>query len=153
MVGGPTRDLRPAGGDLLPWGRDGARTDDRSVTRPLSPADCWHLLDLARVGRVAFTDRAMPAIAAVPCRLAADDELLLAVPAGSRIAEAIHLAVVAFGVDDLTEGWSVSVVGETRVLDPGTPRPPSLDVPGTILVALSVDLLEGWADQQRAASR
>ena len=123
------------------------------MPRPLSPADCWHLLDLARVGRVAFTDRAMPAIAAVPCRLGPDDELVLAVPARSRIAEAVHHAVVAFAVDDLDQGWTVSVVGETRLLDPDGPRPDGLDVDGTILVALSVELLEGWAADDRAAAR
>lgn len=123
------------------------------MTRPLSPADCWHLLDEARVGRIAFTDRAMPGIAAVACRLGGDDELLLAVPAGSRAAEAVHHAVVAFGVDDLAAGWGVSVVGETRLLDETTPRPPGLDVDGTVLVALSVELLEGWTTHRAAASR
>lgn len=95
----------------------------------------------------------MPAIATVACRLGDDDELLLAVPAGSRIADGMHHAVVAFGVDDLDQGWSVSVVGETRLLDEATPRPPGLDLAGTALVALSVDLLEGWTTRRRAASR
>ena len=121
------------------------------MTRPLSPADCWHLLDQARVGRVAFTDRAMPAIAAVACRLGDDGELLLAVPAGSRAADGVHHAIVAFAVDDVTAGWSVSVVGETRVLDGTAPRPQDLDVRGTVLVALTVDLLEGWTTTASAA--
>ena len=131
--------------------RGGPGDDDRGVTRPLSPADCWHLLDQARVGRVAFTDRALPAIAAVPCRLGADDELLLAVPARSRVAEGVHHAVVAFAVDDVDQGWSVSVVGETRLLDETTPRPAGLDADGTVLVALTVDLLEGWTTSRAAA--
>ena len=122
------------------------------MTRPLSPADCWHLLDLARIGRIAFTDRAMPAIAAVPCRLGTDDELLLAVPARSRVAEGVNHAIVAFAVDDLDQGWSICVVGQTHLLDDAIPRPDGLDLDDTVLVALTVDLLEGWT-MPRAATR
>ena len=111
--------------------------DARGVTsRPLAPAECRRLLGRSGVGRVAFTDRAMPAIAAVPYRVV-DDEVVLAVPTGSRLADAMHDAVVAFGVDDLARGWTVTVVGEAR----RTGHVP--DDSGVRLVALTMDWLEG----------
>lgn len=121
----------------------------------LSTADCRRLLAGSTVGRIAFTDRAMPAIAAVPCRLLDDDTVLLVLPAGSRAAESVHDAVVAFQVDDLEGGWTVHVVGETRRLGArdlaeaaavGARR--GVDVlalagPDAVLAVLDVDVVEG----------
>lgn len=119
------------------------------TARPLSAEDCRRLLAEAVVGRVAFTDRALPAIAAVPCRLAPTGDLLLTVPGGSRLAGAMHDAVVAFQVDDLAQGWTVTVVGEVHDVEPaqadragGAPGAPDDDA---VVVALSIDVLQGQA--------
>lgn len=87
----------------------------------------------------------MPAIAAVPYRVV-DDEVVLAVPAGSRLADAMHDAVVAFGVDDLARGWTVTVVGEAR----RTGHAP--EDGGVRLVALTMDWLEGTTTTGREAA-
>ncbi|WP_088281058.1 pyridoxamine 5'-phosphate oxidase family protein [Kineosporia sp. A_224] len=119
------------------------------TARPLSAEDCRRLLAEAVVGRVAFTDRALPAIAAVPCRLDPAGDLLLTVPGGSRLAGAMHDAVVAFQVDDLAQGWTVTVVGEVRDVEPagddrtGGPRPAADD--DAVVVALSIDVIQGQA--------
>lgn len=115
------------------------------TTQPLSPVDCRRLLARATIGRIAFTDRAMPAIAAVPCRLLGPDEVLLAVPAGSRTAQALHDAVVAFQVDDLEGGWTVHVVGETQWLAAGRSSPAASELagPDTVLCVLRIDVLDG----------
>ncbi|MBI4939958.1 MAG: pyridoxamine 5'-phosphate oxidase family protein [Actinobacteria bacterium] len=119
------------------------------TARLLSAAECRRLLAEAVVGRVAFTDRALPAIAAVPCRLTPTGDLLLTVPGGSRLAGAMHDAVVAFQVDDLAQGWTVTVVGEVRDVEPaGTGRAegpgPAAD-DDAVVVALSIDVLQGQA--------
>jgi Pyridoxamine 5'-phosphate oxidase len=127
------------------------------TARPLSADDCRRLLAGAVVGRVAFTDRALPAIAAVPCRLGPTGDLLLTVPGGSRLAGAMHDAVVAFQVDDLEQGWTVTVVGEVHDVDPvGAPLPADPGGPdqGSVVVTLSVDVLQGQSTGPvRRASR
>lgn len=128
------------------------------TARPLSAEDCRRLLAEAVVGRVAFTDRALPAIAAVPCRLTPAGDLLLTVPGGSRLAGAMHDAVVAFQVDDLDQGWTVTVVGEVHDVEPApadrtdrTDRTDRSTGPQTgpdddaVVVALSIDVLHGQA--------
>ena len=117
------------------------------TARPLSAEECRRLLAEAVVGRVAFTDRALPAIAAVPCRLTPTGDLLLTVPGGSRLAGAMHDAVVAFQVDDLAQGWTVTVVGEVRdVEQAGRAGAPQARPDGdAVVVALSIDVLQGQA--------
>lgn len=117
------------------------------TARPLSAEECRRLLAEAVVGRVAFTDRALPAIAAVPCRLTPTGDLLLTVPGGSRLAGAMHDAVVAFQVDDLAQGWTVTVVGEVRDVEPAGRAGASQAGPDgdAVVVALSIDVLQGQA--------
>lgn len=84
----------------------------------LSRRECWTLLSHKCLGRVAFTERALPAIRPVNYALVGTHLLLRTGMSGL----ARHLAgqVVAFEVDELdgepATGWSVVVTGTARVL-------------------------------------
>src|SRR5437868_5240567 len=84
----------------------------------LSVQECWRLLGEQRVGRIAFTDRALPAIRPLNY-VQAGQNLVLRVSAdalGSRL----DGQVVAFEVDEIDTagrvGWSVVVVGTVRMV-------------------------------------
>jgi uncharacterized protein len=84
--------------------------------------ECLRLLAKHAVGRVVFTDAALPAAQPVNYLLD-DEEIVFRTGAGSKLAAATRHAVVAFEVDEidpLTQtGWSVLGVGEAyEVLDP-----------------------------------
>jgi nitroimidazol reductase NimA-like FMN-containing flavoprotein (pyridoxamine 5'-phosphate oxidase superfamily) len=91
--------------------------------RELGRAECLQLLAGAAVGRVVFTDGAMPA--ATPVNYVLDDEeIVFRTSAGGKLAAAIRHAVVAFEVDDINArthtGWSVLGIGEAyEIVDPG----------------------------------
>ncbi len=128
--------------------------------RPLDDAECRHLLGTATVGRISFTAGALPAIDPVPFALQAG-QVIIPARRGSPLVQAIRGTVVAFGVDcfdPATEtGWSVTVVGPTRVLDdPGVVG--ALGVSGLpdrwtdtdrCLVTVQVGLLRGWRAGER----
>jgi uncharacterized protein len=90
--------------------------------RELDRGECLQLLARATIGRVVFTDLAMPA--AAPVNYALDDEeIIFRTAAGDRLAAAIHHAVVAFEVDEIDArthtGWSVLGIGEAyEIVDP-----------------------------------
>lgn len=80
----------------------------------LSRAECFPLLRSARVGRVVYTDGALPAI--TPVYYVLDDEnVVLRTTPSSRLAQSADGAVVAFQVDCIDDvragGWSVIVTG------------------------------------------
>jgi len=72
-------------------------------------------LTRAEVGRVVFTDRALPAVLPVTY-IVDDDTIVIRTARGSRLARAADGAVLAFETDDLNRstrsGWSVVVTGE-----------------------------------------
>lgn len=75
------------------------------------------------IGRVVFTEQALPAVMPVGFVRDGGDVVLCASP-GSNLAAAIPGAIVAFEADDLGAsgpgGWAVTVVGRARpVRDPG----------------------------------
>lgn len=83
---------------------------------PLDRAECLHLLRLEVVGRVIFTDAAMPT--ALPVIYAVNNgEIVFRTRIGGTLARAVHHVVVAFQVDALDPatlaGWSVVGVGQT----------------------------------------
>lgn len=84
----------------------------------LSPQECWQLLREQRVGRVAFTDRALPAIRPLNY-VQAGQNLVLRV-AAETLGCRLDGQVVAFEVDEVDTagrvGWSVVVVGTVRML-------------------------------------
>ncbi|WP_018653221.1 pyridoxamine 5'-phosphate oxidase family protein [Actinomadura flavalba] len=90
----------------------------------LPRGECLELLRTARLGRLVFTDRALPAVLPVDFVLDATGGVVLRTPPGSRLAAAVRGRVVAFHADRVDArtgaGWSVTVVGEGRpVTDPG----------------------------------
>ncbi|KAB2352246.1 pyridoxamine 5'-phosphate oxidase family protein [Actinomadura rudentiformis] len=95
---------------------------DRSGLEILGDAECWALLESAPLGRIVFTDRALPAIQPVNFALC-DGDVIIRTSPGSKLAAATRGAIVAFEADhfDTTTrtGWSVVAIGPARtVTDP-----------------------------------
>ncbi|WP_211661398.1 pyridoxamine 5'-phosphate oxidase family protein [Modestobacter muralis] len=98
-------------------------TGSRRLLDVLDGAECRRLLGTASVGRIAFTEGAMPTIQPASYALRGDD-VVIPTGLGSKMAAGSRGAVLAFEVDeyDLVErtGWSVTVIGPSRlVIDPG----------------------------------
>lgn len=85
----------------------------------LSEAECRRLITAVPLGRIVFTDRALPAIQPVNF-LMSDGEVIIRTSSGSKLAAAARNAVVAFEVDEfdpaICTGWSVVIVGHARVV-------------------------------------
>lgn len=85
----------------------------------LTEQECRELLGKVPLGRIVFTDRALPAIQPVNFLLA-QGNVIIRTSSGSKLAAAARNAVVAFEVDqfdaDARAGWSVVVVGHARVV-------------------------------------
>ncbi|QYC45615.1 Pyridoxamine 5'-phosphate oxidase [Nonomuraea coxensis DSM 45129] len=95
---------------------------DSSGLQVLTDEECLRLLASTPIGRIVFTDRALPAVQPVAFCLDGD-AIVIRTGVGSKLAAATRRAVVAFEVDDYDPvrrtGWSVSVVGHaTAVTDP-----------------------------------
>jgi hypothetical protein len=89
----------------------------------LDGAECRRLLGTASLGRIAFTEEAMPAIQPASFALHGD-EVLIPTGLGSKMAAGSRGAVLAFEVDDYDlaqrTGWNVTVIGPSRLIsDPG----------------------------------
>jgi nitroimidazol reductase NimA-like FMN-containing flavoprotein (pyridoxamine 5'-phosphate oxidase superfamily) len=85
----------------------------------LTPVECLKLLATAPLGRIAFTNDALPAIQ--PVNFILDEgEVIILTSAGSKLAAAARQTVVAFEADDFDPtrhtGWSVVIVGQARVV-------------------------------------
>jgi nitroimidazol reductase NimA-like FMN-containing flavoprotein (pyridoxamine 5'-phosphate oxidase superfamily) len=90
---------------------------DASGLQVLSRQECLELLPLAAIGRIVFTDRALPAVQ--PVNFCLDgDRIVIRTAVGSKLAAATRNAVVAFEADDfdaaMRTGWSVTAVGRAR---------------------------------------
>lgn len=84
--------------------------------------DCLALLGGAPIGRVIFTEQALPAVQPVPFVLS-DGAVVIRAAADSRLAAATRGTVVGFEADELhpdtAAGWSVLIVGRASpVTDP-----------------------------------
>lgn len=83
----------------------------------LDRQECLELLETVRVGRLVFTEGALPAVQPVNFRLFRDD-VVIRVAGGVKLDAAAHNFVVAFQADeldpDLRTGWSVTVVGHAQ---------------------------------------
>ncbi|WP_447034648.1 pyridoxamine 5'-phosphate oxidase family protein [Streptomyces sp. DSM 118878] len=93
------------------------------AVRSLDRQECLRLLTKASVGRVVYTQQALPAILPVNFSLGTDASVLLRTSADSDLVRAIDDAVVAFEADEFDvrarSGWSVIVTGRaTVVTDP-----------------------------------
>ncbi|MFQ1002406.1 pyridoxamine 5'-phosphate oxidase family protein [Modestobacter sp. SSW1-42] len=93
--------------------------DEGREVEVLDRAACLTLLGTAALGRIAFTEGALPAVQPVTFALG-DGELYIPTHAGSKVAAASRGAVVAFEVDDVDPlartGWNVTVVGPSRLI-------------------------------------
>ncbi len=107
----------------------------------LNRRQCLDRLQTVRVGRLVFTEDALPAVQPVNFRLWRDD-VVIRVAGGAKLAAATQNLVVAFEADeldpDLRTGWSVTVVGHAQ---------PITDV--SELVELSGVFLQPWVDGRR----
>ncbi|NVI91726.1 pyridoxamine 5'-phosphate oxidase family protein [Actinomadura sp. BRA 177] len=84
----------------------------------LGRAECVALLRSAPVGRVVYTDQALPAIQPVTFVLDGDEAVVVRTAPGSKFDAALRGAIVAFEVDAFDPaartGWSVTAVGQAR---------------------------------------
>lgn len=108
----------------------------------LEHEECRRLLTTTPLGRLGFTEAALPRI--LPVHFAVrGDEIVVATPAGSKVACAGRGDIVAFEADDYDpvtrEGWTVGVVGPTRLIS---------DRAETELLD-ALDLAPWTADQER----
>lgn len=93
--------------------------EERSL-EAMSHSESVELLSRSQVGRVVFTERAMPAVAPVTYVLHADS-IVMHTSGDTRLAAAAARGgVLAFEVDDIDPtsrtGWSVVVLGEPRLV-------------------------------------
>lgn len=83
----------------------------------LNRAECSGLLGNGGMGRVAVTVGALPTIFPVNYAILDGDVVFRTTP-GTKLAAAVHDAVVAFEVDDVDRvshtGWTVVVIGPSR---------------------------------------
>ena len=101
-----TRSARPTGAELV----------------ELDRGACLRLLATSAIGRVIFTDGALPAAQPVTYLLAGE-EIIFRTANGSKLAAATRNTIVAFEVDEIDSvnrsGWSVLGVGHAyEVTDP-----------------------------------
>ncbi|MFG1947119.1 pyridoxamine 5'-phosphate oxidase family protein [Nonomuraea sp. NPDC048826] len=90
---------------------------DSSGLQVLSREECLRLMSSMPIGRIVFTDRALPAVQPVTFLLDGE-RIVVRTGIGSKLAAATREAVVAFEVDefdpDRRTGWSVTAVGHAR---------------------------------------
>jgi len=102
---------------------------------------CLELLQTVRVGRLVFTEDALPAVQPVNFRLYGDN-VVIRVAGGTKLDAAARNFVVAFQADeldpDLRTGWSVTVVGHAQ-------RITDVDE----LVAVSGTFVQPWVEGRR----
>jgi len=92
---------------------------EQRLLEVLDGPECHRLLAGAVIGRLAYTEGALPAIQPVHFTLYRD-RVLIPTSAGSKVAAASRGAVVAFETDEFDAasrtGWNVTVVGSAQVI-------------------------------------
>ena len=90
-----------------------------SELHTLGRGECLELLRTVTVGRIGFTESALPAIHPVNFTLEGDN-VIIRTSGGGKLAAAVNGAVVAFEADDIDTatrtGWSVVVVGHASLI-------------------------------------
>jgi uncharacterized protein len=124
MCGHPrTRAASPGSRDLRPCfvigfiRHGGAVNIDSAGLEVLSPNDCLALAQTVPIGRIVFTDQALPAVQPVSFLLE-DGCVIFRTGEGTKLAVALRDTIVAFEIDDYDaraeSGWSVTVVGRAE---------------------------------------
>ena len=96
---------------------------DAAGLETLSAQECFRLLAKIPLGRVVYTDRALPAIQPVTFAVH-ENAVVIRTSADSRLASAATGKVVAFEADEyhdscVRSGWSVVAIGHAvRITDP-----------------------------------
>lgn len=89
----------------------------------ITPEEAIALLRNATIGRIAFTERGLPAVQPVNFVVVNNDVIVRTAP-GSKLDTALRHAVVAFEVDEIDTaqhtGWSVTVVGYSGIVSDPT---------------------------------
>ncbi|MFG2006805.1 pyridoxamine 5'-phosphate oxidase family protein [Spirillospora sp. NPDC048911] len=85
----------------------------------LGDAECLALMQTMPIGRVVFTEQALPAVQ--PVNFVPDgNSVVIRTAPGSKLAAATRGAIVAFETDDYDPetgtGWSVTAIGQARVV-------------------------------------
>lgn len=124
-------------------------------TVELTAAESWRLLGSVSLGRVVFTQRAMPAIRPVN-HLVHDETVIIRSHLGAAIVGHVagEGAVVCYEADDIDPvrhtGWSVIVTGTARLVrDPAAVRryepvlKPWTDGPRDCFIAITPQLITG----------
>jgi hypothetical protein len=130
--------------------------DSTRIAVDLDPSECLRLLATADIGRVVYTERALPAVMPTKFTLA-DGNVLLRVAHDSRLATKLPGSIVAFQVDNFVQGalsgMSVLVTGQCRTVTDGArlgwlghQRDPEfaglrlvvLEIAGTLLTGLRI---------------
>jgi uncharacterized protein len=90
---------------------------DSAGLEVLSPHDCLALAQTVPIGRIVFTDQALPAVQPVNFLLE-DGCVIIRTGEGTKLAAALPHTVVAFEIDDYDvrtqSGWSVTIVGRAE---------------------------------------
>ncbi|MCC5576413.1 pyridoxamine 5'-phosphate oxidase family protein [Microtetraspora sp. AC03309] len=93
---------------------------DMAGLQELSRAECLSLLSTTPIGRVVFTERALPAVQVVNYMLDGED-VVFRTTMGSRLSKAARGSIVAFEADHFDpvtrRGWSVTAVGPARLVE------------------------------------
>ena len=89
----------------------------------LNAQECYALLATVPIGRIVFTEAALPAIQ--PVNFAIDDaDIVIRTGIGSKLAAAARSAVVAFEADSYDieglTGWSVVLIGRAKAVADST---------------------------------
>jgi hypothetical protein len=135
-------------------GRGSGREQDDRLVEVLGEEECLALLGSAVIGRLAYTQDAMPAMQPSSFTVLAG-EVLIPVRPGSRVAVASHGTIVAFEVDDVDvvrrTGWHVTVIGPARVVTGADVTPtsdgrgirPRVRPAGHCYIAVRITLVRG----------
>ncbi|WP_104522926.1 pyridoxamine 5'-phosphate oxidase family protein [Blastococcus atacamensis] len=94
-------------------------TDVHRRLEVFDETECRRLLAIAVIGRLGYTEGALPSIQPVHFTVF-DGQVIIPTRVGSKVAAASRGAVVAFEVDEydaaLRTGWNVTVIGPSRVI-------------------------------------
>jgi nitroimidazol reductase NimA-like FMN-containing flavoprotein (pyridoxamine 5'-phosphate oxidase superfamily) len=108
----------------------------------LDEQECLRLLGTTRIGRLAYTQAALPAIRPVFYMLR-DGAVEIPAQTGSALAVAVRGAVVAFEADSYEvmarTGWTVTIVGPSRVVTAGQSEDRD-----RCLIVVQCGLIQGW---------